>query len=158
MGDSDIRTVEYFVEDWATRPKHKVFEEVGTDGTTWIGFASKVGRFQVWVFGNIGKKGGISEEVYIIDPTQRIVVDRLRLAERIVAGDGHFLPLRNMRNRVRRGDENPIRVVRECVAESLSRIQAGEFTESRIATLQEKTSAMPCCFVSAGLGSLGKRS
>lgn len=153
-----IFLVEYFTEQWSTQPKHKVCEGVTIDGTRLIGFAAEVGRFQVFLSVNIGKRGGISEDVVILDPAQRFVVDRLHLAERTVSGDGHFLELREMRNRVRRGGENPILVVRECVADCLSRIQAGKISESRVALMEARISDSLYSGTSAGAGSLGKRS
>ncbi|MEK7541318.1 MAG: hypothetical protein AAB533_00515 [Patescibacteria group bacterium] len=151
----DIQTVEFLEEEWSTCGKDQIFEHKGGK-YHWIGFAAEIGKFRVQLWVSVGKRGGIAEETYVVDPTQRIVVDRLRLAERITEGDGHFLPLRNMRDRVRRGNENAILVTRECVAKCLGRIKAGEFTEVDIGTMREKIGTSPYC-VSGGLGSLGKR-
>lgn len=151
----EIQMVEVLERAWSTTPKGQITEKT-VRKEVFVGFAVEVGRFHVWVSGVVGPKSGISEEVYILDASQRIVADRLHVVERAVY-DGHFLPVTDMRRAVLGDHEDPLLVVRRYVEGCLERFAKGDFTEGLIASHHQLNLSTSPLFASAGTPGGGKR-
>lgn len=149
--------VEFFEDIWSQLPKNVLQEESPSGRKEAIWFACEVGPLRLFLAALIGPRGGLRESIVVIDPAQRITVDRLQLAEVTDSGDGHLLPLRKMRYQVRRQQQDPVELCRERMATLLQNILADpEASVSRLRKMDAfKSSSLPT--LSGGLPDLGKR-
>ena len=149
--------VEFFEDIWPHLPKNALQEESLPRRKEAIWFACEVGPFLLYLAALIGPRGGLRESIVVIDPAQRITVDRLQLAEVTDDRDGHLLPLVKMRDQVHRGQEDPVKLCQAEMTSLLQNILADP--EAAVQRLRQMdaylSSSLPA--LSGGLPGLGKR-
>ncbi len=152
----EIRIVEQFEANWALLPKEKISEECLRSGETALWFCAEFGQRRFVLTLVVGKKGGVAEEIFIIDPTQKIVADRLQVADRCIH-NSHFVDLQGLRELIRKDKSTAKIICRKHLEDVLGGMQKDvDWITTRLRSEERHTSeSIPS--VSGGLPSLGKR-
>ena len=154
--DEDLVVVEHLEKSWSQFLKKRLWEETLSNGEARVLFACQVEAVRVLLIVVIGKQKGLREEVYALDTSRHIVLDKLLLAELTTMGDGYLLPLCEMRYKVRREKQNPRTLCREYMEQKLQDLLARpDWYASRIRKMQRK--CISVATVSGGAPGLGKR-
>ncbi len=153
----DVACVECFEEEWPHFPKNKIWETVLSGGETRVQFACQLETIRLLLVAIIGRRNGIREEIYAIDTSQRVVIDRLLLAEQTTRGNGYFLQLVEMRRKVRYEKQDPRAVCNEELGRRLRyMLERPVFFAACIRS--EERNSMSMATLSGGTPGLGKRS
>ncbi len=152
----DFTVIKYLEKSWPQFPKNRLWDETLSNGEIRVLFACQVESVRVLLAVTIGKRKGLREEIYALDTSQHVVLDRLLLAELTMMDDGYLLPLREMRYKVRREKANPLTLCREYMEQKLQDLLARpNWYASRIKKMERKCISVPT--VSGGAPGLGKR-
>lgn len=154
--DEDLAVVEYLEKSWSQFPMNRLWEETLSNSEVLLRFACQVETVRVLLAVVIGKRKGLREEIYALDMSQDIVLDKLLLAELSTMGDGYLLPLREMRYKVRREKQNPVALCREYMEQKLQDLLARpDWYASRIRKMERESLSVRV--VGGGAPGLGKR-
>ena len=154
---NEIRVVEKLEKNWQTIPKNTVTRESLLGGETAFWFAAEIGNRWLLLTLVLGKRNGLSEEIVVIDPTKKIVADRLLLLDRNVS-NSHFVNLESLREEIRKDPSSAERLCREDIQSIIHDIQRDpSWITMRLREPEAHSSSSLHC-VSGGLMSLGKRS
>lgn len=141
---------------WRNSPKDQVHIVEFESGKKAVRLATAINHLQVVLQVVIGERKGLAEWLMAIDPTQRIELDQLRVMAVRTQGDGYFLPMTDMRSKVRAG-RDPVQVVGLALEGLLNRIRADPDRYAVFVERARDESSASIPTVSGGLPSLGKR-
>ena len=93
----DFATIEWVNDRFPNIPKELLLKSVLPNGETMHWFAWERESVRVILIAAVGVRGGLREEVFVVDNARKVFVDRLVLAETTTMGDGYILPTISMR-------------------------------------------------------------
>jgi hypothetical protein len=107
----DFATIEWVNNRFPNIPKEQLLKSELPNGETMHWFAWECGSVRVILIAVVGVKGGLREEVFVVDNARKVFVDRLVLAETTTMGEGHILMMERMRlSRKYGGDPHKIAI------------------------------------------------
>jgi hypothetical protein len=151
----EIQLIEQFERYWPHLPKDKVFHAPCKEGHM-VFFGTEHGPYQLLLKAIIGKRGGLAEEIIVIDTEKRVLADRLYLAEQNTF-TGHLLRLDLVRSAMKDNPEK-LGAVTSFMAEILERVQKHPkeyFNEGRLP--RKGYVSISVATVSGGAWGQGKR-
>lgn len=131
--------VEAFEILWRDLPKNTPLKG-RSDKKTDYAVLFSVGDLQVYAGLRVGVKGGLQEAVYVFDPSQAIVADRLIVeCDGGDASQGVIFPLRELRQKVGRSTgrrEIALEVCEAALQDLLARLESSPLTPRQLLSMQ----------------------
>lgn len=151
---------ELIAREWAGTAQQQGIVVQSREGSWRYSFACQVNALRVLSVLVVGKRGGLTEHLYVLDPTQRLLTDQLLLGttNKGKLGFEGILPVRQMRDCLRTLSIQEKKEV--YIREVLLRVQAELLTRAEFFEQYLRRKENPSCSVvalSGGLPSLGKR-
>ena len=144
--NQDLEDIEHFESLWNEWPKNQLWQGVlTTKNHPAIFFACEIGQYRILSSASVGPRGGIREQLMILDFKQAITIDRLILADSASLYEGgYLLPLADMRYQVKREGKQPFDVCHQAMQKILDDVLARpDHYIGLIPTLERQARSVP---------------